>query len=94
MSAHQGLPEFAVVGDVEVEEFVDDHVVAEFAAQVQEFGIEGQVAGGGAGGPFGFHGADGDGTDFDVEFLRPFEHPGLEFFFAAPFSHLGTPSPF
>lgn len=39
---HETLPEFAVVGDIEVQQFMDDNVIADFFAHGKQFGIEDQ----------------------------------------------------
>jgi len=51
MSAHQGIPEAAVVGHREVQEFMHNHVVPELWIEGQEIGAEVQLPSGGARGP-------------------------------------------
>ena len=41
---HQAFPQLAVVGDVEMQEFVHDHVVPDLRFQIQQLGIETQYA--------------------------------------------------
>ena len=43
--AHEALPQFAVIGHAEMQEFVDDDVVAEVFVEVEEFGVEDEQVG-------------------------------------------------
>ena len=88
MRPHQGLPEFAVVRDGEMEQFMDDDVIAELRVHAEEFIVEAQRACGGTGGPLAAHGADVDGVRFHVELSRPFKHAGFELIPVAPALHV------
>jgi len=64
--SHEALPQLPVVGDMEVEEFVDDHVILEFVIEIEELGVEGQGTVRGTGGPLPGHRANGDRADLNV----------------------------
>ena len=87
MRTHQHLPEPAVIRHGEMEQFVDDDIVAELRVHAEEFIIEAQRACRGAGGPFAPHGADVDGVRFHVELRGPFEHAGFKGFPIRPALH-------
>ena len=40
VGAHEALPQFAVIGHMEMQEFVDDDVVAEVFVEIEEFGFK------------------------------------------------------
>jgi hypothetical protein len=44
MCAHETLPQLAVMRDCEVEQFVDDHVLANVSVQAQKLGVKVQIA--------------------------------------------------
>ena len=44
MGAHEAFPEFAVVGDGEMEEFMHNDVIPKLLVEIEEFTIKVQVA--------------------------------------------------
>ncbi len=40
VGAHEAFPQLAVIGHAEVQEFVDNDIVAEVFVKVEEFGVE------------------------------------------------------
>ena len=55
MEPHVALPQLVVVGDEEMQQFVDDDVVPKVLIQIQQFDIEVQMAIDRTGGPFITH---------------------------------------
>ena len=43
---HEAFPELAVIGDREMEQFVDDHIIPESAGHGNEFVVEAEGSGG------------------------------------------------
>ena len=74
MSTHQTLPEPPVVGNAEVEQFMDDHVVPKGTVEVEQVDAEVEMTIGGAGGPLVSHWAHADPHHIHIKLLSPFVH--------------------
>lgn len=79
MCSHEAFPEFAVIRDREVEQFVDDDIVAEGTGHGNEFVVEAEGSGGRAGGPLPTHRADVDRSRLHLELGGPFQDASSEF---------------
>ena len=84
MRPHQRFPQFAVVRHGEMEQLMDDDVIAKLRVHAEQLIVEAQRARSRAGGPLAAHRADVDGVRFHVELRGPFEHAGFELLPVAP----------
>ena len=73
MCPHQALPQAPVIRDKEVQQFVDDDVVAQFTVERQQFGIEVQVAIRGTRCPFVLHRPHGESSQLSIQSRRSFQ---------------------
>ena len=78
MCPHQALPEFAVIGHKEMQEFVDNDIVPEFLIEFQKFAVEIQMSVGGTGRPLVVHRAHPKPDDMYVQFISPRMDTALE----------------
>src|SRR4029453_18105860 len=81
-----------MVRDHEVEQLVDDHVLADVASQLQQFSVKVQVAVRRAGGPLVLHGPQSQPSYFDIQLISPMFHPVLKLGPVFPASHHQIPS--
>ncbi len=60
MRTHEALPQFAVVRHREVEQLMNDDVIADIPVEMQKLSVEVQIPAGGTGCPFVAHWAKGE----------------------------------
>lgn len=79
MRPHEYLPELAVIRDGEVEQLMDDDVIAECRFHAEQIIVEAQGACRGAGGQLSAHRADIDRVHLHIRLRSPFEDAGCGF---------------
>jgi hypothetical protein len=78
VGVHKAFPKAAVIGNLDVQQFMHDHEIPEVRIERQEIETEGKAAVAGAGGPFAAHRAERKGGDGNIKLLGSVMHPSFE----------------